>query len=213
MGIATVFHTIWFYFNYLRSFPVYLCVRTSQHRACICEDVKVWWENCSGMVEIDCARKAKHLLPKLNWLLIYKQEFRNLLIYRLKQPPKSLKSYLHFVVTRLFWKPMDSLYLPCEEIGPGFFIQHGFASMIGPRKMGAHCFVNQQVTIGYKGYDAPVLEDYVIVHSGAQVLGGITLHKNCEVGAGAVVVHDVPENAIVAGVPAKVIKYRPPVNS
>jgi serine O-acetyltransferase len=53
-----------------------------------------------------------------------------------------------------------------------------------------------------------VLEDNVSVTCGAKVLGNITLHTGSLVAAGAVVVKDVPENAIVAGVPAKVIGYK-----
>lgn len=61
---------------------------------------------------------------------------------------------------------------------------------------------------GYKGEPSPVLDDNVSVTCGAKVLGNITIHSGSLAAAGSVVVKDVPENAIVAGVPAKVIGYK-----
>ena len=71
-----------------------------------------------------------------------------------------------------------------------------------------NCRVYQQVSIGFRGADSPILEDNVSVTCGAKVLGNLTMHANSLAGAGAVVLKDVPENAIVAGVPAKVIGYK-----
>lgn len=53
-----------------------------------------------------------------------------------------------------------------------------------------------------------IIEDDCWIGYGVQILPGITLHKGCVIGAGAVVTKDVPEYAVVAGVPAKIIKYR-----
>ena len=64
------------------------------------------------------------------------------------------------------------------------------------------------MTIGYKGTEAPVLEDNVSIACGAIVLGGVTMHRNSIAAAGAVVLKDVEENAIVGGVPAKLIRYK-----
>ena len=76
------------------------------------------------------------------------------------------------------------------------------------RDISENCRIFQQVTIGFKGTEAPILEDNVSVTCGAIVLGGLTMHKNSIAGAGSVVTKDVPENAIVGGVPAKVLKYK-----
>ena len=75
-------------------------------------------------------------------------------------------------------------------------------------KIGENCRIYQQVTIGYKQEFTPVLGDNVSVTCGAKVLGHITMHSGSLAAAGAVVVKDVPENAIVAGVPAKVIGFK-----
>ena len=64
------------------------------------------------------------------------------------------------------------------------------------------------MTIGYTSdNNCPVIEDNVFIYAGAKVLGGIVLGKSSVIGAGAVVINDVPENSLVAGVPAKIKKY------
>ena len=140
--------------------------------------------------------------------MTYKKEFRNLLLHRLKYPARGVASFVHFAIVRMLWKPMDTLYIYTKDIGGGLYIQHGFATIISAKKIGENCRVYQQVTIGYKGTDAPVLEDNVSVACGAKVLGKITMHENSLAAAGAVVIKDVPANAIVGGVPAKVITYK-----
>ena len=130
-------------------------------------------------------------------------------MHRLKNPARKLDCMVHFVIARMLWKPMETLYIYTEDIGGGLYIQHGFATIITAKKIGENCRIYQQVTIGYKnGECPPTLEDNVAVTCGAKVLGDITMHKGSLAAAGAVVVKDVPENAIVAGVPAKVIGYK-----
>ena len=182
--------------NYPRTFPVFLCVLTSKQKRLILKDI-ARWNQING---IDFS-----LFESLNWYLTYYKEFRNLLIHRFKHPHRSV---IHYLIVRLLFKPMESLYIYTKDIGGGLYIQHGFATIISAEKIGENCRIYQQVTIGYKGELAPVLEDNVSVTCGAKVLGGITMGKNSLAAAGAVVLKDVPENAIVGGVPAKVISYK-----
>lgn len=86
------------------------------------------------------------------------------------------------------------------------FIQHGFATVIGAEKIGKHCFINQQVTIGYNGDKAPIIGDNVTITCGAKVIGGIHIGDNCIIGANSVVVKDIPSNSTVVGVPGRIIK-------
>ena len=185
--------------NYPRTLPVYLCVLASKQKKLIEMDI-ARWNQIDGM--------SRGLFGSLNWYMTYKKEFRNLLQHRLKHPSYSVAAIIQFAIARLLWRPMESLYIYTSDIGGGLYIQHGFATIISAKKIGENCRIYQQVTIGYKGTENPVLEDNVSVTCGAKVLGGITMHENSLAAAGAVVVKDVPANAIVAGVPAKVIAYK-----
>ena len=189
--------------NYLRTLPVCLCVLCSKQKQLILADIARW-------NEID--QVPFGLFESLNWYLTYKKEFRNLLLHRLKNPSRTVGAYVHFIVARLLWKPMDTLYIHTREIGGGLYIQHGFSTIISADKIGENCRIYQQVTIGYKQDLCPVLEDNVSVACGAKVLGGITMHANSLAAAGAVVVQDVPQNAIVGGVPAKVLGCKDETN-
>lgn len=133
-------------------------------------------------------------------LLLEKEEFRNLFYYRLG----NARGFLP--VLKLIAAPLPSLYIWTKEIGGGLFIQHGFSTVIGAEKIGKFCFVNQQVTIGYNGAEAPVLGDNVHITCGAKVLGNVRIGNNVKIGANAVVVKNVPDNSVVVGVPAYIIK-------
>ena len=203
MNEVSKLRIIYTMFNLIRTLPVYLSILASPHREIIEKDFIRWKECCSAAID---PVSYKRTLTVLNWLLLYKPEYRNLLLHRFRKPPKALRSVFHFIITRILWKPMDSLYIHTEEIGGGLFIQHGFSTIINAKRIGENCTVKQQVTIGFNGTESPILEDNVIVHCGAKVLGGITMGRNSAAAAGAVVVKDVAENTIVGGVPAKFIK-------
>lgn len=129
------------------------------------------------------------------------REFRNLVIYRNRQHPVRRRLFA------LFYPPMDTLYLDALEIGGGLYIQHGFATMIAAKSIGENCWINQQVTVGYNGQgEPPVIGDWVMITCGAKVLGDIHIGNHVTVGANAVVIRDVPDNCVVGGVPAKIIK-------
>lgn len=186
--------------NYPRTLPVYLCAMCSKQKQLILEDIARW--NQIDQIHFNT-------FESINWYMTYKKEFRNLIQHRLKKPTRTVKSMLHYIIARVLWKPLETLYIYTDEIGGGLYIQHGFATIITAKKIGKNCRIYQQVTIGYKrGTNPPVLEDNVSVTCGAKVLGDITMHKNSIAAAGSVVLKDVPENAIVAGVPAKVISYK-----
>ena len=108
----------------------------------------------------------------------------------------------------LFARPLPLLDISSTaEIGGGLIVQHGYGTIIAPRKIGKNCWVNQGVTIGYTNDDdCPTLGDNVTVYAGAKILGDVHVGNNVVVAANAVVVKDVEDNCVVGGVPAKVIK-------
>ena len=185
--------------NYPRTLPVYLCAVCSKQKHLIKADIERW--NQIDQINFN-------MFESINWYMTYKIEFRNLIQHRLKNPSRSFSCFFHYAVARILWKPLETLYIYTEDIGGGLYIQHGFSTIITAKKIGKNCRIYQQVTIGYKEQFNPVLEDNVSVTCGAKVLGGITMHSGSLAAAGAVVVKDVPENAIVGGVPAKIIGYK-----
>ncbi len=100
-----------------------------------------------------------------------------------------------------------ALEISCDEIGPGLLFMHGFATVVTAQRIGTDCQFSQQVTVGYSDRGAPpVIGDRVRIAANAVVIGPVTLGDDCVVGAGAVVVHDVPAGAVVGGVPARVLE-------
>ncbi|CAM3241270.1 serine O-acetyltransferase [Filibacter tadaridae] len=99
---------------------------------------------------------------------------------------------------------------PGAQIGRRFFIDHGMGVVIGETcVIGNDVTIYQGVTLGgtgkEKGKRHPTLHDNVLVATGAKVLGSITIGERSKVGAGSVVLKDVPPDATVVGIPGKVV--------
>jgi serine O-acetyltransferase len=138
-------------------------------------------------------------------LLLTNPVFRALFFHRLKRD--SLLSNVLARTLACLFRPVPTLLIFTRDIGPGFYIQHGIATIIAARRIGANCWVNQQVTIGYTNdTDAPVLGNNITVYCGAKVLGAVTVGDNVKIGANAVVVKDVPSDCTVVGVPARIVR-------
>ncbi|MFM9413450.1 serine O-acetyltransferase [Peptococcus simiae] len=100
---------------------------------------------------------------------------------------------------------------PGATIGEGLFIDHGCGIVIGETAIvGDDVTLFQGVTLGgtgkEKGKRHPTLDDGVMVSSGARVLGNIHIGENVKIGAGSVVLQDVPANSTVVGIPGRVVK-------
>lgn len=83
------------------------------------------------------------------------------------------------------------------KIGGGLFIQHGYATDIEAESIGENCWINQKVSIAYRGNGKPTIGNNVVVGTGAIVIGNIHIGNNVSIGAGAIVVKDVPDNCTV----------------
>ena len=104
---------------------------------------------------------------------------------------------------------------PKAKIGENLFIDHGMGVVIGETsEIGNNVTIYHMVTLGgispsinsddqRNSKRHPTLMDNVVVGSGAQVLGPVVVGKNAKIGANAVVTKDVPENAVMVGIPAK----------
>jgi serine O-acetyltransferase len=102
---------------------------------------------------------------------------------------------------------------PGATIGRRFFIDHGMGVVVGETTViGDDVILYQGVTLGGTGKDRgkrhPTIGNHVVVGTGAKVLGNITLGNNVKVGAGSVVVHSVPDDSTVVGIPGRVVRTR-----
>jgi serine O-acetyltransferase len=99
---------------------------------------------------------------------------------------------------------------PGARIGHRFFIDHGMGVVIGETcEIGDNVTVYQGVTLGgtgkEKGKRHPTIKDNVLIATGAKVLGSIVIEENSKVGAGSVVLKDVPSNSTVVGIPGRAV--------
>lgn len=100
---------------------------------------------------------------------------------------------------------------PGARIGKGIFIDHGMGVVIGETcEIGDNVTLFQGVTLGgtgkEKGKRHPTIEDNVMIAAGAKVLGSMRIGRSSKIGAGSVVLQEVPPNSTVVGVPGRVVR-------
>ena len=102
---------------------------------------------------------------------------------------------------------------PGATIGKGLFIDHGHGVVIGETcEIGDNVTIYQGVTLGGTGKETgkrhPTIGNNVMISAGAKVLGSITIGDDSKIGAGSVVLTDIPPYATVVGIPGRVVKLR-----
>ena len=163
------------------------------------------WNNKKIIMDINRWKEVNSLSGNMKESLItllsqYK-EFRSLFLYRNSQ------RFIYRKLIRIVYPPLNSLYLKAKEIGGGLYILHGFSTIISAEHIGENCWISQQITVGYNGHDgSPFIGDNVMIACGAKVLGNINIGNNVTIGANAVVLKDVEDDCVMAGVPAKKIR-------
>ena len=125
--------------------------------------------------------------------------FRNLFYYRLGE----------YVSVFIKWMlpPERTLNIWCPSIGPGAHFEHNYATYLNAEHIGSDFYCLHLVTLGNdKDGRRPVIGDHVSIYTGATVFGGITIGNHVTIGAGSVVSKNVPDNCVVAGNPAYIIR-------
>ncbi len=159
--------------------------------------------------------------PKTLFYALVEQSFWATVFYRFRRMMRFIKTPLISIVFRItsfllfkFTEFFLGVTIRSEtEIGPGLYIGHAGVIRIHPKvKIGKNFSIAQLVTIGELGVGhtegVPFIGDNVFVGAGAKILGPIKIGNNVKIGANAVVITDVPDNATVVGVPAKVVKIK-----
>ena len=138
--------------------------------------------------------------------------FRAILSYRVAH--RLYRKRLYFLARYISQRAVRTTGIeihPGARIGKGLFIDHGSGVVIGETAIiGNNVTLYQGVTLGGTGKERgkrhPTLEDNVMVSAGAKILGSFTVGKNSKIGAGSVVLKEVPPNSTVVGIPGRVVE-------
>jgi serine O-acetyltransferase len=180
------------------AYPLWRIVIRSNAAEDVVEDID-FWISCIDQPDL----LALDRYSRFAYLTAALTEFRTLVHYRLRSSPWPLR----FVLNKLY-RPATALVLEADRIGPALFIQHGVGTVVSVESIGSHCWINQQVTIGYNAKGRPTLHDGVRVGAGAVIIGPITLHDGATIGANATVIDDVPSGVTVVAPTATVLRRR-----
>ena len=149
---------------------------------------------------------------KSNMEVFLYPSFKAIIAYRIAHKLYRKKHYFlaRWISQRAVRKTGIEIH-PGAKIGKGLFIDHGSGVIIGETaELGDNVTLYQGVTLGGTGKEQgkrhPTLKDNVMVSAGAKVLGSFTIGEKSKIGAGSVVLKEVPPNCTVVGVPGRIVK-------
>lgn len=161
--------------------------------------------------EIAIVRERDPAIKSSMEVLLY-PSFKAMIYYRIAHKLYLNKHYFwaRWISQRSVRKTGIEIH-PGATIGKGLFIDHGAGVVIGETAiLGDNVTLFQGVTLGgngkEKGKRHPTLGDNVMVSAGAKILGSFTIGENSKIGAGSVVLQEVPPNSTVVGVPGRIVK-------
>lgn len=163
--------------------------------------------NIKYILRLFCWSESAHVFRYLKALRHCEYHYNNSGVYH-----RAMYCFYRYKLNRLGLK--YNLSIPLNVCGYGLTIYHlsgGGGCLVNAKKVGNYCHLQTGVLLGNAHHsedEKPVIGDNVEFGPGAKVLGKVIVGDNCFVTANAVVVKDVPQNAIVGGVPARVIKFR-----
>ncbi|MGF1457735.1 MAG: serine acetyltransferase [Leptolyngbyaceae cyanobacterium] len=195
--VKTLLRSWWEAWVELLYIPLELPFLLTTEKDIIIADVNRWSEILEFPTNSPRANRRR-LISKL-------PEFRSLYYFRLGKG--NLLGRIPVWILKRIYQGCTTLFIEHScSIGPGLFLQHAFSTII-MADLGENCWVNQQVTIGYRDRNSrPCIGNHVRITAGAKLIGGVSIGDYVTVGANAVVVKDVPDRCVVVGIPAYIVK-------
>jgi serine O-acetyltransferase len=161
------------------------------------------------VIEMDICRWAlakgiqKNYTGLLLDFLTYSPDFRTLFYFRLKN------KFTH--ILNIYCRKQSNFTIDVNtKLGGGVLTGHPYCTILNAESIGENFYVNHLVTVGEINGKRPTIGNNVSIYTGAIVIGDISIGDNCKIGAGAVVTKSIPENAVVVGNPARIIKKTEP---
>lgn len=176
------------YLNILRFFPHFVFFYLTKNRKLIIKDIQAY--------KVEYKIKQSNNYSLLHFLF-YHRSFRGLFYHRIGD----VKWLIQFLAP-----PIQNLGFSKTPIGGGLILYHAYGTILNATSIGDNCKIAHNVTLGFKNGLAPILKDNVEIFTGATIVGGITIGTNCRIGPGAVVFKDIPDNCVIVGNPAYILK-------
>ncbi|MEW7278533.1 hypothetical protein ABW636_08045 [Aquimarina sp. 2201CG1-2-11] len=141
----------------------------------------------------------KGKISLLLYFLTYSSDFRTIFYFRNKG---LFASILNVYCRREEYFKLDRTM----RLGGGIVSGHPYSTILNADSIGENLYVNHLVTVGEVNGKRPKIGNNVSIYTGAIIIGDIMIGDNCVIGAGAVVVKNVPDNCVVVGNPGRIIK-------
>lgn len=149
----------------------------------------------------------------------FSRGFNAMLLYRLGHSVRNQFPWVAYILNRVAQVLYCVDISPSADLGPGIVLVHCFGIVIGSStRIEGSCVIFHGVTFGDRGSEwvgsnqpdgHPIIGYGCMFGAGAKVLGSVRVGDNCVVGANSVVLNNVPDNSVVAGLPARIVSQRP----